>query len=285
MNTKMFVALCALCAGVLFTACQKDDLVGHKNDEITVRQPPPPCSNGNPSWTTDGSLCAGDDFTVNFCVNATCGQLQLQKETSPGVWEQATPNEQPTDGCISVTFTAAAAGTYNFRAAYNGSAGGCGQNVCNVGFADATYSVVVVECGCETSFTGEAQSCDNTRSATYTFVHEDDQDYVKIQGGLTNFTGADAAVWINGVAVVFNSVSGDGWTTGTADGYTVGQRTPGMSSNRNIRVEGATEACEELVIYIEWNSTNSSGVITGDWSAVDENGTALASDVSGLECL
>src|SRR5688572_17689989 len=51
---------------------------------------------------------------------------------------------------------------------------------------------------CETSFTGEAKACGTAREAEYTFVSEDAQGYFKIQGGLTNFTGTDAIVEVNG---------------------------------------------------------------------------------------
>ena len=138
--------------------------------------------------------------------------------------------------------------------------------------------------GCETSFTGEAISCGTSREAVFTFKSKDAHDYIKIQGGLTNFTGADATVYINGTVVDFNATSVDGWAQGTVNGYTVGQRTQGGSSNRNIRVEGGLAECDELVIRIVWASSNSGGVITGGWSVKDANGVELATAVAGLTC-
>ena len=138
--------------------------------------------------------------------------------------------------------------------------------------------------GCETSFTGEAISCGTSREAVFTFKSKDAHDYIKIQGGLTNFTGADATVYINGTVVDFNTTSADGWVQGTVNGYTVGQRTQGGSLNRNIRVEGGLAECDELVIRIFWASSNAGGVITGSWSVKDSNGAELAPSVAGLTC-
>jgi hypothetical protein len=119
---------------------------------------------------------------------------------------------------------------------------------------------------CATSFTGEAISCGNAREAVYRFTATEDMDYIKIQGGLTNFTGADAEVTIDG---------GD---------LTASQSTPGGSSNRVIKIEGKVTACEQVTIRIKWNSTNSGGVITGSWSVKDANGVEVAPSVAGLEC-
>lgn len=119
---------------------------------------------------------------------------------------------------------------------------------------------------CATSFRGEAVTCGTQREAVYRFTSENDQNYIKIQGGLTNFTGADAEVTITGGNLTYS------------------QSTPGGSSNRVIKVEGGVTACEEVVIRIKWNSSNSGGIITGDWSVKDANGVELASPVAGLQC-
>lgn len=120
--------------------------------------------------------------------------------------------------------------------------------------------------GCETSFTGEALSCGTAREAIYTFTADTDQEYIKIQGGLTNFTGEDAII----------SVSGGNLSHS--------QSTPGGSSNRIIKVEGSVSECETIIIHVTWNSTNSGGIITGDWSVKDNNGALLAPSISGLQC-
>lgn len=120
--------------------------------------------------------------------------------------------------------------------------------------------------GCDTSFSGEAISCDDTREAVYTFIASEDQSYIKIQGGLTNFTGADAVVTVSGGNLV------------------VSQWTPGNSTNRIIKVEGDVAACEEVMITIQWNSTNSGGIITGDWSVKGSDGSDIAPAVAGLSC-
>jgi hypothetical protein len=55
--------------------------------------------------------------------------------------------------------------------------------------------------GCETSFTGEAIACGNQREAVYTLTSKDAVSNFKIQGGLTNFTGADAVVTVTGGSI------------------------------------------------------------------------------------
>ena len=120
--------------------------------------------------------------------------------------------------------------------------------------------------GCTTTFEGEALVCGTDRQAVYTFIAEEDTDYIKIQGGLTNFTGADAVVTIDG-----GSLTHTQWT-------------PGGSSNRVIRVEGSVAACEVITITIDWDSTNSGGIITGEWSVKGDNGYDLAPSVPGLSC-
>lgn len=131
---------------------------------------------------------------------------------------------------------------------------------------DVIYDLIGICQGCETGFSGEAISCGTQREAVYTFTSEEALDYIKIQGGLTNFTGADAVVTVTG------------------GNLTVSQWTPGGSSNRVIRLEGSVDECEEVTIRITWNSTNSGGIITGDWSVKDADGNEIAPYVAGLEC-
>jgi hypothetical protein len=120
---------------------------------------------------------------------------------------------------------------------------------------------------CSTSFTGEAISCGNQREAVYTFTSKDALEGFKIQGGLTNFTGADAEVTITGG----NNITQSQWT-------------PGGSTNRVVNVEGNIGACETITIRVKWNSTNSGGIITGSWSVKDSNGVEIAPYVDGLTC-
>lgn len=119
---------------------------------------------------------------------------------------------------------------------------------------------------CETDFTGEALACGNQREAVYTFSSKDGVENFKIQGGLTNFTGADAEVTVTGGSNITQS-----------------QWTVGGSSNRVIKVEGNIGACETITIRIKWNSTNSGGIITGSWS-VSAGGVEVAPAVEGLTC-
>lgn len=133
------------------------------------------------------------------------------------------------------------------------------------GVFDIKYELVgMCTSGCETGFSGKALSCGSSREAEYTFTSKEAISNLKIQGGLTNFTGGDATVTVTG-----------GTLTAT-------QKTPGGSSNRVITIEGSVAACEKVTINIKWNSTNSGVVITGDWSA---SGTGISKyEILGLEC-
>ncbi|GIZ10083.1 hypothetical protein [Flavobacterium sp. UMI-01] len=117
------------------------------------------------------------------------------------------------------------------------------------------YSLIGLcpEATCENAFTGTAVSCGTSREANYTFTSKEDLTNLKIQGGLTNFTGSDAVVTITGGNLIAS------------------QKTPGGSSNRVITIEGSVAACETITVNIKWNSFNSGGLITGDWSASGTN--------------
>jgi hypothetical protein len=164
-------------------------------------------------------------------------------------------------------------GNYIFRTKHNAADGNCdrlgGQDKTGeCSFNGNEFYCFVIEAvdECETSFTGEALACGNQREAVYTFTSKDALSDFKIQGGLTNFTGADAVVTVTGGSNILQ----DQWTVGG-------------SSNRVIKVEGDIDACETITITITWNSTNSGGVITGSWS-VKANGSDVAPAVAGLTC-
>ena len=142
-----------------------------------------------------------------------------------------------------------------------------GQNSpMNIACSYTLFGVCTQRDACITSFTGLAISCGNQREAVYTFSSKDALEGFKIQGGLTNFTGADAEVTVTGG----NNITQAQWTTGG-------------SSNRVIKVEGNIGACETITIRIKWNSTNSGGIITGSWS-VSGGGIDVALPVDGLTC-
>ncbi|HLF46366.1 MAG TPA: hypothetical protein VI548_08070 [Chitinophagaceae bacterium] len=203
--------------------------------------------------------------TTKVYKNLTCATTGL-------LWEelitfQCYTNDADWTGSLSE------AGTYVYRTKHNGSGGNCdglggGDNTSECSFNGNQFYCFVIEAveGCETSFTGQAVSCGTSREANYTFISEDALSYIKIQGGLTNFTGADAVVTVTG------------------GNLTVTQVTPGGSSNRRITIEGSVDACETITINIKWNSSNTGGTITGDWSVKDINGNALAPGIAGLTC-
>ncbi|MFE3849250.1 hypothetical protein ACFX5D_14890 [Flavobacterium sp. LB3P45] len=132
---------------------------------------------------------------------------------------------------------------------------------------NVNYSLFGLCNDCVTSFTGKAISCGESREAEYKFKSDSDLSSFKIQGGLTNFTGANAIVTVTG-----------GTNTTTT------QVTPGNSSNRVITVKGALSKCSEVIIRVTWNSTNTGSTITGDWSVVTDNLNVAPNPISGLTC-
>lgn len=226
---------------------------------------------GDYIFYSQDEVCLGNEVTVTFDngYNNNCGNAQLQVSTDGGSsWIQVASGT-PSNGQLVYSFLPNAAGSYLFRAKWNATGGpSCSNTGSNISFNSATaaFPIVVVEDCCELGFSGEAISCDNTREAVYTFTADEAMEYIKIQGGLTNFTGADAEVIVEGGSL------------------NVSQWTPGGSSNRIIRLEGNVEACQTIVITIRWNSTNGNSVITGNWSVKDMNGMEVAPEIAGLSC-
>ena len=127
------------------------------------------------------------------------------------------------------------------------------------------YRYQICEEACELDFYGAGyegqfvvEEVSYNRKAVYTFIPEEAGAY-KIQGGLTNFTGADALVL-------------------TEEGLVVDQWTPGQSSNRIICITGQMEACEAVEITLYWYSTNQDTEITGDWTVEHDGEEIIALD-------
>jgi hypothetical protein len=279
MKPNFFLGAGALCLVLMFSACQKDELT--KSDTIESALVTPravTCSDGV-TRTYPSEVCVGEEFTISAAFS--CGRMAIEQQITGtscsdvlAAWGPLSSHVCYTAGSVSTgTLAFAAPGIYRFRTQHlmnDGNCDGLMNTAGNCAFSGTNFccfEIVVSECGCETDFSGDAIACGGAREAIYRFVHEDAQDYVKIQGGLTNFTGADAIVTVAGGSDV-----------------EITQVIQGGSSNRRITVEFAADACEEITIHITWNSTNGGGVITGDWSAKDEDGAELAPGVEGLEC-
>lgn len=211
-----------------------------------------------------GYILAGDGITKIY-KDLSCSTADLEWEPLAGF--------QCYDYDAGWSGSLAEPGNYVYRTKHNAADGNCdgrgGQDKTGeCSFSGNEFYCFVIEAvdGCETSFTGEAIACGNEREAVYTFKSKDAQSYIKIQGGLTNFTGADAEVTVTG------------------GNLTTSQWTPGGSTNRVIKVEGSVGECETITITVRWNSINSGGIITGSWSVKDGNGVELAHEVEGLAC-
>lgn len=292
------------------TSCQKQISIPD-TEEISAsskRGPINEVSTSEPVFTlsssTEAMACVEEEVTITWGATATCGSVRLEMwDIATATWAPAPGTagnwQDPNTGTKAYTFDAdfARLGTcptagYLFRVHYNtgnASGNGCsgGQPPYREG-KSTELCVSVEQCGsCQyegNEFSGTAVSCGTSREAIYTFGSEEGVGYFKMQGGLTNFTGTDATVYINGTLVVFNSTSEDDWLTGTVGDFTIGQRTPGGSSNRNIRVEGSLETCTGVTVRIVWSSTNTGGVITGNWSVKDAGEVDLAPSLPGLTC-
>ncbi|MHB1108426.1 MAG: hypothetical protein ACYCZ2_18875 [Lutibacter sp.] len=256
---------------------------------------------GTLSYSITGDVCLGDPVTISF--NNDQGKDDgLFKMSMWGPNDTDWVNlkdyfSAPNGGIITYTFITEEEGDYRFRGEWNRTGGPTTGT--NTGWVpandDLTPLFTVVNCSSCTivgeEFSGEAVSCGTSREANFTFGSEDGVGYFKMQGGLTNFTGTNATVYVNGELVVFSGTSSDDWAQGiTTNGYTVGQRTPSNdngngngSSNRNIRVVGELSECSAVVVRIEWTSSNTGTTMTGGWSVKDGE-LELAPPVADLVC-
>ncbi|MEY3236656.1 MAG: hypothetical protein RI883_757 [Bacteroidota bacterium] len=265
-------ALSAILSVIVLYSCQQDPITPNYGN-VAMNQMPPLSAVQAGNYISYSALesCLGDPLTVVFNngYNNSCGNIILQMSTDGGAtWAQVSSGV-PTNGTLSYTFTPTAVGNYLFRGRWNATGGqACSSTGANINFqaGTAAFPAIVTNNCCQLNFAGLAISCDDTREAEYTFTAEEDMDYIKIQGGLTNFTGADAVVTVTG------------------GNLSVSQWTPGGSSNRVIKVEGSVLACEEVTIHITWNSTNGNEIITGNWSVKDDQGVDVAPSIPGLEC-
>jgi hypothetical protein len=288
-----------LVASFVIIACQKSKIsdfpVSKSESTETTNAYKPGILLENGSILTGGvTLTALQQVNVNQSFNITaavdCGRISIERgfilagdgitkiykdlscETANLEWElvasfQCYSADASWDGSF------AEPGSYVFRTKHNAADGNCdgrgGQDrtgECTFNGNEFYCFIIQAVNSCTTSFTGEAFDCSTDREAEYTFTSEEAMTGFKIQGGLTNFTGADAVVTVTGGSNITQSQ----WTV---DG----------SSNRVIKVEGDIDACETITIHITWKSTNSGGIITGSWS-VSANGGEVAPDVAGLTC-
>ena len=282
-----------LTASFVIIACQKSkvpDLPASKSESTEISKAP--TSNvvlENSSLLTDEvTLTAPEQVNVNESFNISaainCGRISIERGyilAGDGItkiyknlscsmnlqWETIV-NFQCDNVDASWNGSFAEAGDYIFRTKHNQSDGNCNASGACTLFNGNQFNCFVIKAvnSCTTSFTGEAFDCATSRVAEYTFTSAEAITGFKIQGGLTNFTGADAIVTVTG-----------------GSNITQWQGTPGGSSNRVIKVEGNIAACETITIRITWNSTNSGGIITGSWS-VKANSVDVAPAVAGLTC-
>lgn len=267
-----FALASSFMVGLFLYSCQQDTISPNSQQATALTMSPSfAVQAGNYITYSAAETCLGEVLTVVFNngYNNNCGNIQLQMSIDGGSTWTSVASAVPVNGMLSYSFTPATVGNYLFRGRWNATGGpSCSSTGANIGFSagTATFPAVVTNNCCQLGFEGVAISCDDTREAEYTFTAEEDMDYIKIQGGLTNFTGADAVVTVTG------------------GNMTVSQWTPGGSTNRVIKVEGSVQSCEEVTIHITWNSTNGNEIITGNWSVKDDQGAEVAPSVPGLEC-
>jgi hypothetical protein len=282
---------------LLIYSCHKNDLVKSESSataaateyQTAVRQPNGSLLAGSVTLNAPSTVNVNEPFNISAQVGcgkvsiergyilASDGQTKIYKgltcQTSNLEWEELVSFQCYTDDA-SWSGSLGETGTYVYRSKHNGADGNCdnlggGNTSGQCSFSGNQFCCFVIEVinTCETSFSGEAISCSTEgRSAVFTFTSSEAQDFIKIQGGLTNFTGDDAIIEISG------------------GNLTASQSTPGGGTNRVIKIEGSVDACETITITITWNSSNSGGIITGNWSVKDENGVEIATSVEGLTC-
>jgi hypothetical protein len=282
----------------LFISCEKSEVsnLSESSSQSVAREegvyrmgvimPNGTVQSGGVTLTAPTTVNINENF--NILAEVSCGRVAIERayilvnnvkvynnlacNTANLQWEELVTYQCYTTDA-SWTGSLGVVGTYVFRTKHNAADGNCdglgGNNQSgNCSFNGVEFYCFSIEAvnPCTTYFTGEAISCGASRQAVYRFNSVDGEDYVKIQGGLTNFTGADATVAVTGANL------------------TVTQDTQGGSSNRRITLEGSVAACTEVVITISWTSSNTGTIITGEWSAKNENSVDIAPPVAGLFC-
>jgi hypothetical protein len=140
------------------------------------------------------------------------------------------------------------------------------RNTCSFSGNQVYYFQVEAMDPCATSFTGNVIDCGSNNTIVYRLTTSNDEDDIVIEGELANFLGTEAVITVNGAPMkVTQSVSGS-------------------NSNRLIRIEGDVTACSEVVITVNWNSTNYDNIITSDWTIKNAEQADLAPAVPALEC-
>jgi hypothetical protein len=205
-------------------------------------------TSGNFTLTYEAVVCSGTESKAKFGGTGwgtSTRNVQIQKETSPGVWEQVFHKPQASnevEGDLGVL----PVGVHKFRWSVSGQGGP--NNV--------YFTITVNNCGCDSSFSALTTCNGPSRTATFTFKAGEDASY-KIQGGLTAFI-SDVAV--DGASVL--KIVGQG--------------------NNIISWTGNLKECDEHTITVTWNSTNGDPDIIGDWS-VERNGVKILV-LDPLEC-
>lgn len=299
MKKTLWLPVALITGLALFAGCQKS--IEESMDSSVTRNPRRLAGDAPISLTQSPDPgVVNQQVTVTAAFDALaliCGKAKFQQYNTVTLdWDDVTGFINFNGGPITYNFIPTQTSTnideiYKFRISY---APGTGQDADKCpggtynGGPSTAIDVVVVDASCSIdgyAFTGTVLNCAQTgRSVEYEFGSEDGVGYFKMQGGLNNFTGDNATVYINGTLVDFNGISDDGWAQGTVGGFTIGQRTPGESTNRNIRVEGSLGECAGVKVRIVWNTTNGGNTLTGSWSVKDNGGVDLAPPLADLFC-
>ena len=262
---------------ISFTSCKKEEIAA-PDKKITFREDPACCVASLPSApevvytnaTFGITVTAYNDANTTYVtISRAAGNMTI-RYANPGICPTQTTMGTLCDGCTTHSLSFAnptgweCGDPVTFSFYLNGLGGGSNNTLqtCVI-----TYNLKDV-CGCpyvENTFTGTSTTTcgSNIHSATYSLCSQNGIASFHIQGGLTNFTGANATVAF---------VEGTG---------TVSQHTPGNSSNRIVEVDGSVGVCACVTFNVTWNSTNTNGEVTGGWSAVGFGGDLF---VPALNC-
>jgi hypothetical protein len=164
-------------------------------------------------------------------------------------------------------------GVYLFRTKHtagisqnNGSNAVNMRGTCSFSGNQVYYFMIEAMDPCATSFTGNISICGANNTVVYRFITANDENDLVIQGELANFIGPDATVTVSGAPMK------------------VTQLNAATNSNRVIKIEGDVSACSEVVITVNWSSTNYDNIITSDWTVKNAEESDLAPAVPALEC-
>lgn len=263
------ILLMSILSGFLFfTACEKDDLA-NPDGPIQYRDASSFSYSSNPAQVGDSIVISYDALN-----GADCGQIHIQVSGAGGQgWGNGGKQVEPDSGVATLLFVPQEPGEYRVRAKYTRTGKKSDCDFESSGWFESTELLVVegdttegdstgID-SCETSFTADSVTCDSSsRTIVFTFVSDQDLDYVKIKGNLNKGLTEDAVITVDG-----------------AD-FDVTQKKTGNSTHRIITLQGGVEACVPITVTISFNTEVNGSHLTSAWTVTGSGVNAVIQPIA-----